>query len=79
MINQNKKNIKLNRHTGKEIGIEVRKSHFLIGTDSKNLINILKLKIQIWRHNTEMIIILIYWIITERKHLILLIKQIILN
>jgi len=35
MINNKKKNlIKLNRHTGKEIGIEVRKSHFLIGTDS---------------------------------------------
>jgi len=36
MITNTKKNlIKLNRHTGKEIGIEVRKSHFLIGTDSK--------------------------------------------
>jgi hypothetical protein len=35
MINNTKKNtIKLTRHTGKEIGIEVRKSHFLIGTDS---------------------------------------------
>lgn len=38
MINNQKKNsIKLTRHTGKEIGMEVRKSHFLIGTDSKNL------------------------------------------
>lgn len=35
MISNAKRTIKLNRHTGKEIGMEVRKSHFLIGTDSK--------------------------------------------
>ncbi len=35
-----KKTIKLNnRHTGKEIGVEVRKSHFLIGTDSKIILS----------------------------------------
>ncbi len=35
MINQNKKNIKLSRNIGKDYGKEVRKSHFLIGTDGK--------------------------------------------
>lgn len=34
MTSNPRKTLKLNRHTGKEIGMEVRKSHFLIGTDS---------------------------------------------
>lgn len=32
---EKRKPIKLNRLTGKQIGVEVRKSHFLMGTDSK--------------------------------------------